>query len=566
MKYSSFFGRTTKTLSNDMKLASHKLLHKAGFVRESTAGRYYFLPLGIKVRQKIMNIIRDEMNRAGAQEIITPVLHPIELWKETNRTESVSFELMRIKDRRGAEFALGGTAEEMLVDLVRKFQVSYKDLPFNLYQFSQKFRDEKRARGGLLRVREFMMKDAYSFHADEKDFKTEYKNMWDTYLRIYNKLGLDAVVVEADNGYIGGDYSHEFQAICPAGEDTLFYVKSKDKYYNKEIAPVQAPVLDNEGEEMLEREDVLGQGIIGVQELADFIKIPVEKTTKTLLFVVDKKRYIAAAVRGGYNINETKLKRITGVQTLELADADVIKKLTGAEVGYLGPLGLPDEVEVYYDESTSNRLNFECGANKTDYHSMNVNWGRDLKEPDKFYDFKEAKEGDLYPETGEKYEIYKSIEVGNIFQLGYYYSKKMKGAEFTDQEGKGNPYYMGCYGIGIDRTMATIVEKYHDDKGLIWPKQVAPFDVHLVTLGEDEKVMQESERVYKELQGKGFDVLWDEREGLGAGEKLGDADLIGIPVRLVVSSRSIDQGGVELKYRDKKDSEVLSMEKLLEVL
>ena len=317
---------------------------------------------------------------------------------------------------------------------------------------------------------------------------------------------------------------------------------------------------------MLEREDVLGQGIIGVQELADFIKIPVEKTTKTLLFVVDKKRYIAAAVRGGYNINETKLKRITGVQTLELADADVIKKLTGAEVGYLGPLGLPDEVEVYYDESTSNRLNFECGANKTDYHSMNVNWGRDLKEPDKFYDFKEAKEGDLYPETGEKYEIYKSIEVGNIFQLGYYYSKKMKGAEFTDQEGKGNPYYMGCYGIGIDRTMATIVEKYHDDKGLIWPKQVAPFDVHLVTLGEDEKVMQESERVYKELQGKGFDVLWDEREGLGAGEKLGDADLIGIPVRLVVSSRSIDQGGVELKYRDKKDSEVLSMEKLLEVL
>ena len=313
---------------------------------------------------------------------------------------------------------------------------------------------------------------------------------------------------------------------------------------------------------MLEKEDILGQGIIGVEELADFLKIPVEKTTKTLLFVGDKKRYIAAAVRGGYDINETKLKRITGVQTLELADASDIKKLTGAEVGFLGPLNLPDEVEVYYDESTSNRLNFECGANKTDYHSVNVNWGRDLKEPDKFYDFKEAKEGDIYPETGEKYEIYRSIEVGNIFQLGLYYSNKMAGAAFVDQEGKDKPYYMGCYGIGVDRTLATIVEKYHDEKGIIWPKQVAPFDIHLVTLGDDENVMQKSEQVYKELQEKVLMYFGMNAKGLGAGEKLGDADLIGIPVRLVVSARSIEKGGIELKLRNSDSSEVVSLSEL----
>jgi len=564
MKLSKLFGKTTKTVSEDMKAASHRLLQKAGFVRESSAGRYFFLPLGFKVRQRIIEIVRKEMNDAGAQELLVPVLHPIELWKETNRAESVGFELTTVTDRRGAKFALGGTAEEMMVDLVRKFQISYRDLPFNIYQFSQKFRDELRARGGLLRTREFMMKDAYSFHTDEQDFKKEYQKMWDTYKKIFEEIGLETVVVEADNGYIGGDYCHEFQTVCESGEDTLFYVKSQDKYYNKEIAPVKAPLVKYDDKEMQEKENVVGKGIIGVEELAKHLDIPVEKTTKTLLFVGDNDRYIAVAVRGGYGINETKVMRVAKTSKLELVGEETIKKLTGAEVGFLGPLSLPKEVEIFYDESTAGRINFECGANKTDYHTINVNWGRDLEEPKEFYDLKVAKEGDLFPETGEEYETSRAIEVGNIFQLGYHYSKKMNNAIFVDKDGKEKPFYMGCYGIGIGRAIATIVEKYHDDKGIIWPKQVAPFDVHLVPLGDSEEVSKRAEEIYADLQAQGIDVLWDDRENAGAGEKLGDADLIGIPIRLVVSQRTMNEDGVEIKFRSEENSEIIKYQDALE--
>jgi prolyl-tRNA synthetase len=567
MRYSKLFGKTVKSVSSDMKAASHKLLYKAGFVRESSAGRYYFLPLGIRVRNKIIEVVRDEMNKAGGQELITPVLHPLELWKETNRTDSVGFELMTIKDRRGAEFALGGTAEEMMVALVRQFQLSYKDFPFNIYQFSQKFRDELRARGGLLRVREFLMKDAYSFHTNEDDFKKEYQNMWDTYLNIFHRLGLSPVVVEADNGYIGGDYCHEFQQICDAGEDKLFYVKSIDKYFNKEIAPSKAPEVSYEDKEKLPKEDILGEGIIGVDELSEFLKISVEKTTKTILFIADKKRYIAVAVRGGYDIDETKVKRVVKADTLELAEEETIQKLTGAEIGYLGPLNLPKDVEMYFDESTDNRINFECGANKTNYHTINVNWDRDIDKPDKFYDLKETREGDIYPETGEKYEVFSGAEIGNIFQLGYHYSKKMKDAVFTDIEGNKKEFYMGCYGIGIGRTMAVVVEAHHDENGIIWPKSIAPFDVHLVSLGsiEDESYKIAS-NLAGELEEKGIEVLWDDRADVQAGEKFADADLIGIPIRIVVSERSLKNGGVEVKKRSEKESEIIALDKILEFL
>lgn len=561
MKYSKLFGKTVREAQKDMTLISHKLLYQAGFIRESTAGRYFYLPLGIRVRNKMVNIIREEMNDAGAQELITPVLHPIELWQETNRTNTVAFELMTIQDRRGAKFALGGTAEEMMVDLVRNFQISYKDLPFNIYQFSQKFRDELRARGGLLRVREFLMKDAYSFHTNEEDFKKEYQSMWDTYKRIYDRFGLETAVVEADNGYIGGDYCHEFQAICPAGEDTLFYVKSIDKYFNKEVAPVQAPPVSYEDNDMVDMEDVKGEGIIGVEELAKFLNIPVEKTTKTLLFIGDNERYIAVAVRGGYDIDETKVKRVAKTETLELADEKIIKKLTGAEVGYLGPINLPENVEVYFDDSTSNRINFECGANKTNYHTINVNWERDIPLPDKFHDLKEAKEGDIYPETGEVYEVYRSIEVGNIFQLGQHYSKKMKDAVFTDEDGKQKPFYMGCYGIGIGRTLATIVEKYNDENGLIWPIQVAPYHVHILNLGNDDEILEKTEELYKNLWAENIEVLWDDRD-VNAGTKFTDADLIGIPIRVLLSKKTIEKGGVEMKLRNKQESEIVKFEDL----
>lgn len=556
MKYTQLFGKTIKDTPKDATLASHKLLYQAGFIRESTAGRYYFLPLGMRVMRKMQAIIKEEMDNAGAQEMVTPVLHPLGLWQETNRDKAKGFGLITVKDRRESEFVLGGTAEEMFVDVVRKFQLSYKDLPFNVYQFSQKFRDELRARGGLLRVREFVMKDAYSFHVDEKDFIREYEKMRDTYTKIYKRFGLEPVVVAADNGDIGGEYAHEFQVIADAGEDTIFHVPSQNLYFNKEIAPTQAPMFDQKGEEMLPLEEVKGVGIIGVKGLADFLKIPVQVTTKTILFETETGEVIAAGLRGEYDIDETKLKRILGCVDLTLLAPEKIKALTGAEVGYAGLLNLPKEVRIVMDDSMKGRVNFEMGANRTDYHTINVNFGRDLKEPERFYDFKETQLGDYYPVTNEKYEVYRGVEVGNIFQLGYHYSKKMTDATFVDQDGTKKPYYMGCYGIGIGRTLATIVEKYHDEKGIMWPDTVAPFAVHLISIKEDVR----AEHIYKDLQEKGIEVLYDDRD-VSVGQKFADADLIGIPVRLVVSGKTGEK--IEWKKRTEEKAELLTFEEVL---
>ncbi|MBA3724585.1 MAG: proline--tRNA ligase [Candidatus Levybacteria bacterium] len=560
MKYSKLFGKTLKETPKDASLDSHKLLYQAGFIRESTAGRYYLLPLGLRVHQRMQTIIKEEMDRAGAQEMITPVLHPLPLWQETNRDKATGFGLLKITDRRDNAFVLGGTAEEMIIDVVRKFQISYKDLPFNVYQFSLKFRDELRARGGLLRLREFVMKDGYSFHVSEDDFKKEYQNMWDTYKRIYDRMELDTIVVAADNGDIGGDYAHEFQVITDAGEDTIFYVPSKDLYFNKEIAPTQAPSFDQTGEKKQPMQEVLGKGIIGVQALADYLHIPVEVTTKTILFETEKGEVIAAALRGEYDIDETKLKRIVGAQSLTLITPEKIKELTGAEVGYAGIINLPKSVRIVMDDSMKGRINFEMGANKTDHHNINVNFGTDLEEPEKFYDFKETKAGDLYPETGEKYEVFKGVEVGNIFQLGYHYSKKMEDAIFIDESGQEKPYYMGCYGIGLARTLATIVEVSHDERGIIWPESVAPYQVYLVSIRANDR----ADEVYKQLQDAGVAVLYDERDDVSPGAKFADADLIGIPVRLVVSPKTGEQ--VEWKNRAEKDSEIITFAEVLKRL
>lgn len=560
MRYSKLFGKTTKHAPQDAVLISHKLLYQAGFIRESTAGRYYFLPLGIKVLQKIQSIIKNEMDNAGAQEIITPVLHPVELWKETNRTNSVGFELMNIKDRNEMEFVLGGTAEEMLVDLVRKFQVSYKDLPFNLYQFSTKFRDELRARGGLLRVREFVMKDAYSFHENEENFKKEYQNMWDTYTRIFNCLGLKTIVVESDNGYIGGEYCHEFVVESEAGESKFFMTEDGSYAAHEEVAKFVVEDLTS-NEEMKPMEEVEGKGIVGVEELANFLHIPVESTTKTILFEDENGNVIAAAVRGGYDINEVKLMRAAKVYNLKLASPKTVKRVTGAEVGYAGLLNLHKNVRVFMDESMKGRRNFEMGANKTNYHSINVNFGRDLPEPKRFYDILIAKAGYI-THNGKPLIEKRGIEVGNIFQLGFHYSKKMRDAEFTDKNGAKQPYYMGCYGIGLARTMATIVEKNNDTRGIMWPTSVSPFAIYLVGLGmKDESVRKKANDVYNNLQKQGIEVLFDDREEASAGEKFADADLIGIPVRLVISKKTADK--IEYKERTSKDTKLLSIVEVL---
>lgn len=558
MRQSKYFLKTSKTVSEEDKMASARLLKQAGYIAESVAGRYYFLPVGQRVQQKIMKIVKEEMDAAGAQEMAAPILHPLELWKETNRTSTASFELMKVKDRRESEFALGGTAEEMFGDLVRKYQLSYKDLPFQLYQFSPKFRDELRARGGLLRVREFIMKDGYSFHRDEEDFKVTYEQMKKVYSRIFERMGLKTDIVESDNGYIGGDYCHEFVVESEIGETKYF---TDGEYSAHEDVAKFTKLKSNDHEEMMERQDVEGVGIIGVAELAKFLKVPEEKTTKTILFETETGQVVAAAVNGIYDVNETKLKHVLGCNELKLASPETVKRVTGAEVGYAGVLNLPKEVVVVMDDSLKGRKNFECGANKTNYHSINVNFGRDLPEPEKFYDIALAKAGYTGP-GGKPLTEKRGIEVGNVFQLGYHYSKLMEGLVYRDEDGTEKPYYMGCYGIGIGRTMAAIVEKYNDEKGIIWPESVTPFKAHLIALKGAEK---EADDVYQALLNQQIEVLYDDRD-VSAGNKFADSDLIGIPHRVVVSPKTLEKQSVELKKRGETETKLLKTEEVAKAL
>lgn len=560
-KQSRYFLKTSKNISDDEKIISARLLKQGGFIRESVAGRYYFLPVGHKIQQKIMEVVKEEMDKVGAQEMLAPILHPLELWKETNRTSTTGFELMKVKDRRDAEFALGGTAEEMFVDLVRKFEISYRDLPFQLYQFSPKFRDEMRARGGLLRVREFIMKDGYSFHRDEEDFKLTYEEMKGVYTRIFDRLGLKTHIVESDNGYIGGEYCHEFIVESPIGE-SKFLVTEDGSYAAHEDIAKFSKIPPNTGDAIKPREDVEGVGIIGVEELSKFLGVPPEMTTKTILFETDKGEVVAAAVNGIYDVNEVKLKNVLKCADLKLASAETVRRVTGAEVGYAGIVNLPKEVRVVLDDSLKGRVNFECGANKTNYHSININFGRDVEEPEQFYDIALAKEGYGAPNGKGKLVEKKGIEVGNIFQLGFHYTKLMKGAEFKDNDGTPKPYYMGCYGIGICRTMAAIVEVHNDDKGILWPASVAPFDLHLINIAKDPSKCEE---VYKTLQSAGFDVLYDDREG-SAGGKFADSDLIGIPVRVLVSDKTLKEESVEIKQRESTESKLVKISDLLQSL
>ncbi len=557
MKYSKLFGKTVKEVSADAKLASHKLLYQAGFIRESVAGRYYFLPLGIRVQDKLMKIVEEEMDKAGAQKMITPVLHPMELWDETNRSSSVGFELMSIQDQRGAKFALGGTAEEMMVDVVRKFNVSYKDLPFNIYQFSQKFRDELRARGGLLRVREFMMKDAYSFHADEEDFKKEYQSMWQTYSRIFERVGLQSVVIESDNGYIGGDYCHEFVVESDAGESR--YLISEDKTYaaHEEVA-VFARDEKNLNDELKTAEVVEVKRGNSIEEGCRVHQNEAWQHIKSVLYFTDQNEPVLAVIRGDLDINEIKLKHVLKCFNLRMANDEEITAL-GTVVGYISPLKL--KIKKVGDLSLKTVRNFITGADEFGKDTLNVNYERDFT-VDHFADIAMPPD-DAKTQSGQKLVEGKGIEVGNIFQLGTHYTTLMKDSEFTDAEGNRKPYYMGCYGIGIGRTLATIVEIHHDEKGIVWPKSITPYHVHLVSLGKDESVSQAADKLYADLEAAGIEVLYDDRDKQ-AGAKLADADLIGIPLRLVISNRTLEAQAVEWKERNKAEAEQASLSGIVE--
>lgn len=567
MKYSQNPFRTNKTVSRELVSKNAQLLIKAGYIHQEIAGVYTFLPLGLRVLTKIENIIREEMNKIGV-EIVMSSLAPIDNWVTTKRFESVDV-LMKTTAanekalaKNDTEYVLSPTHEDMVTPLVQEFVKSYKDFPIAVYQIQTKFRNEPRAKSGLLRCREFRMKDLYSFHTSEADLKDYYEKAKEAYWNVFERLGLGkhtSYLTLASGGDFTKEYSHEFQTVCDAGEDILFHVKSKDLTFNREVAPSQAPSADDSEEEMQPLKEVEGKGIIGVEELSKFLKIPVEKTTKTILFENEEGDVIAAALRGGYDINEEKLQKITGAQKLVLASAETVKRVTGAEIGYAGLLNLPKDVTIYIDESLKGRRNFEMGANRTNYHSVNVNFGRDLPEPEKYYDFKIAKEGDSYPETGEKYEVYKAAEIGNIFPLNTKFSKAF-GFTYTDKDGKTHPVYMGSYGIGSSRVMGVMVEKFGDENGLNWPENVAPFAVHLISIRENEK----AEKVYQALQKAGVEVFFDDREEVSPGQKFGDADLIGIPVRLVVSQKT--EGKIEWKKRGEKETELLSFEEIIKRL
>jgi prolyl-tRNA synthetase len=571
MRYSSLFGKTTHGEQKGSKLKSHQLLVKGGFIRESAAGRYFLLPLGWRVHEKIKAVIKQEMDKAGSQEMLSPTLHPLELWKETNRTNTAGFELMKIVDRRGGEFALGGTAEEMFTDVVRKFTLSHKDLPINIYQFSNKFRDELRARGGLLRLREFIMKDAYSFDIDEAAFKKEYENMKQTYLTIFSRLGLETLVVEADNGYIGGEYCHEFQVEHPEGEGRFFVTEDGSYCAHEDVATFKHVHMNPE-EEM--KDFAIVEQPEWVRTMEDNLKHygqPAWRYVKNVVYRTTEGDIVIATIRGDLEVNKNKLEHALDlVGQLEEATAEDLLAM-GTKYGYVHAWGHvftsprkaksgKRDCRVIYvaDESLKYVKNFIGGQKEVATDSINVNYGRDFTHEVEA-DIAMAQAGFVI-EAGQKLIEKRGIEVGNIFQLGHHYANKMANASFTASDGSKQPYYMGSYGIGLARTMATIAEMYYDDKGLKWPEIIAPYTAHLISLKGGES---QAEALYAALQAAGVEVLWDERDE-SPGKKFADADLIGCPVRLVVSHKTGTQ--VEWKKRTESTYALLDTSEVLQRL
>ena len=567
MRQSKHTGKTLKEDPKDAQTVAHKLMLRAGYIKQVSAGIYTYMPFLLRTLNKISQIIREEMDANECEELLMPALQPKDLWVESDRWESYTDSdgiMFSFKDRRGTVVCLGPTHEEVITDIVRREVSSYKHLPKKLYQIQTKFRDEVRPRFGLMRAREFMMNDAYSFDLDEAGLDASYQVMHDAYHNICKGIGLAYRCVEADPGPVGGSYCHSFMVIADTGEDTIVYCDTCEYAASQERGESRLEVYPQDKEER-PMEAVYGKGLIGVEPLAEFLNIPVWKTTKTLLFQADDK-VVAVMVRGDCDVNEIKVKNFLKCNELTLASPEVIKELTGAEVGYAGPVGLPPaEVTVIADHYTHNRVNFECGANKTDYHNINVNFGRDLPLP-AFGDFKLAKQGNLCPRCDKgKLEGACGIEVGYITKLGTKYSEKMS-CTYLDKEGKSQPVVMGSYCMGVSRMAAAVIEQNHDDSGIIWPIQIAPYQVHLIALNlENEEVRNEAEKFYRQLSEEKIEVLFDDRD-LRAGEKFSDADLIGIPIRLTISKRTLKEQKLELKFRNKSKSELLTYDEALKTM
>ena len=564
MRMSQMLGRRIKEDPKDAKTISHKFLVRGGYIRGVSAGIYSILPLGMRIIEKIETIIREEMNRIDGQEVKMPVVLPAELWEESGRYQSVGQELLRFKDRNGKPMILGMTHEEAIVHMVRSEVTSYKQLPLMAYQLQTKYRDEARPRAGLIRVREFTMKDAYSFHTSQEDLEKYYERAHEAYVRIYKRVGLQHVVsIKANSGMMGGNVSHEFMSVADCGEDTIFLSPDMSSYKaNREIA-VSALKFEKNGEELpLEKVHTPGQKTI--EEVASFLKVKPEQTGKAVFYADGEGKLIFVMIRGDFEVNETKLQNHLAVSELKFANDEQIRA-AGAVPGFASPVGIdPSKVRIVIDHSVAGSSNLVIGANETDYHYINFNYGRDLKDVD-VTDIATVREGDPCPVTGQPLMMKRGIEVGNIFQLGTKYSKPMN-CNYLDKDGKSHPMIMGCYGIGVGRTMASVVEDSHDDYGPVWPMSIAPYQIHLCALNPDKNgVGDAAEKLYKELTALGVEVLFDDR-GEKAGFMFSEADLIGIPLRAIVSPKSLDQGKIEFKLRTSRDAELLPVEEAAKII
>jgi prolyl-tRNA synthetase len=546
MKFSEYFIPTLREEPAEAEVISHKLMMRAGMIRKVAAGIYNYLPLGLKMIRKVEQIVRDEMNKAGAIELLMPSVCPSELWKESKRWDFYGKELLRLKDRHNREFCIGPTHEEVITDLVRKEIKSYKQLPVNFYQIQTKFRDEIRPRFGLMRGREFIMKDAYSFDIDNEHAEISYKKMFDAYTNIFQRCGLEFRTVDADTGSIGGSFSHEFMVLAKNGEDAIVSCNSCSYSANVEKSPVKkfAYNADLTNEKELTPEEVYTPNVKTIEEVSNYLNIPVNRILKTII-LTDGENVVAALVRGDFDVNIVKIKNILDWDTIFFATEETVKAVTNAPSGFSGPINI--KCPVIADYSAEGLKNFVIGANKKDYHIKNTNF-KDIGEVT-FHDIRNAESGDPCPQCEKGVlEIFRGIEVGHIFKLGTKYSEAM-GAYFLDSNGKRKPCIMGCYGIGIGRTAAAAIEQNFDDKGMILPLPISPFTVHLLPVDyKNEEIGKVTDNIYNLLQNSGIDVLMDDRNER-PGIKFNDADLLGFPYRITIGKKTLKQGKVEIYER-----------------
>jgi prolyl-tRNA synthetase len=558
MRFSSAFIPTLKEDPADAELISHRLMVRAGMLRKHAAGIYSLLPMGFRAAFKVMRIVREELDREGAQELSLPILMPSELWKESARWDKYGKELFRQRDRHDRDYALGPTNEEAVVDLVRNEVRSYRDLPLNLYQIGVKFRDEIRPRFGLMRAREFLMKDGYSFHVDEASLEEGYEAMHRAYSAIFRRCGLSFVVVEADSGAIGGDVNHEFMVTAESGESEVF--SSKCGYAaSSESAKFAIPQSPPEKEAPLQERETPGKKT--VEEVAAFLGVTNDRLLKTLVFWAGGDP-ILAVVPGDRELNEAKLSRYLGGAPVRLASAAEIEQLTGGPLGFTGPVGLESRIRTIWDPSVVDGKNWVAGGNKKDVHLVNVRVGRDAKASERA-DVATARRGDRCPRCGDELQVSRGIEVGHIFKLGTRYSEPMK-ARYLDAAGAEKTIVMGTYGIGITRTVAAVIEQSHDDNGIVWPVPIAPFHVHVLPVNQKHDASRETaERLASELEQRGIEVLYDDRDER-PGAKFKDADLLGMPLRITIGDRGLAEGVVEVRDRKTGTVEKVAVEKASE--